>query len=103
MCANVCKSPTMLAPWGSSAVNGSLAFGLAVGLKVGGKQCLGNFPFKTFGCVGLWVLLCVLLVFGLCLGWLVWAHGFGMSDGLVCALGCGFQSCGIPNGGEFPL
>ena len=69
-------------------------FVLWVGLvKVAFKKCLGNSPFKTFGWLGLWVLLCVLLVFGLCLGFLVWAHGFGMSDGLVCALGWVGQSC----------
>ena len=62
-------------------------------VKVAVQQCLLNSPFKTFGCLGLWVLLWVLLLFGLGLGLFVWAHGFGMSDGLVCALGWVGQSC----------
>ena len=64
---------------------------------------VGDSPFETFGWLGLWVLLVVLLVFGLCLGFQVWAHGFGMSDGLVCGLVYGRHSCDIKNGGGFPL
>ena len=52
-----------------------------------------NSPFEMFGCLGPCVSLCVLLVFGSCLGFLVWAHGFRMSDGWGFALGWVCQSC----------
>ena len=45
------------------------------------------FGAMCYGCLGLWVLLCVLLVFGSCLGSLVWAHGFRMLDGFVLCFG----------------
>ena len=66
-------------------------FGLWVGLvKVAVKNDWGNPPLTLLaGWVCVCVMLCVLFVFGLCLGFLVWAHGFRMIDGLVWLnLGC---------------
>ena len=45
--------------------------------------CWVHPPFGTVAWVGCCVLLCVWVVFCLCVGVLVWPHGFRMSDCLV--------------------
>ena len=78
----------MLALWGSSIDDGSLAFDLVLGFIVAGKKCFGEFPLQNFWlCGAMGFALCfvgVWLMFGLVgLGSWVWnVRWFGLCFGL---------------------